>query len=138
MVIPSESEPAGSTSVELRLDEPVDHAVGPPAHDQERVPGVSAAPETRFCPFCGREINGDSMECPHCRRVVHHPGLNNPSPLTLTTADWILVTALAPLGLLGGFVSLILGNRKGLGMIGISTASLVVMWLMLLIVRSMR
>ena len=138
MVIPSESEPARPTPVEAGLGERAEHAVGLPAHDQGHVPGGMAVPETRFCPFCGRETNGDPMACLHCTRAMRRPDSAQPSPFTLTPADWILVTALAPLGLLGGFVSLIRGNRKGLGMIGISTASLVVMWLTLLIVGSMR
>lgn len=85
-------------------------------------------PLTRYCPFCGREVSVDDETCPHCLRQVATGGWQRfPAP-KLTIADWILVTFLAPLGFLGGFVSLIVGNRKGLYMIGVSTLSMLLMW----------
>lgn len=89
----------------------------------------------RFCPFCGNEAGEGADMCPTCFRQIRPRSEKSFPGASLTPAEWVLVTIFAPVGFLGGFVSLILGNRKGLHMIGLSTLSMLMMWLMLAILR---
>lgn len=107
-----------------------------PVASREQTPSVDfrqSAP--RFCPFCGKEAGESADICPTCFRQIR-PRTEKSSPgILLTPADWILVTVFAPLGFMWGFVSLILGNRKGLHMIGLSTLTMLMIWIILAMMR---
>jgi len=75
-----------------------------------------------------------SGPCPRCGKTAVTSPKRAVERLPLTTLDWILVTALAPAGMVAGMVSLIAGNRKGLDMIGISTAAMMLWWVLYLVV----
>jgi len=83
----------------------------------------------QYCPFCGHQIQEYAAFCPSCRKILRSPASVIQHHDPLTPIDWTLATVLAPLGFVLGFVSLTTGNRKGLNMIGISTASMFVFWL---------
>ena len=89
----------------------------------------------RFCPFCGQDAGESTDICPTCFRQIRPRTEKRLPGASLTAPDWILVTIFAPLGFFWGFVSLILGNRKGLHMIGLSTLSMLIMWIMLAMLR---
>lgn|GEM_PF-1782469 len=104
------------------------------ARESDSVPQPAVAPATRFCPFCGSPMAEASGPCPRCGKTAVTSPKRAVERLPLTTLDWILVTALAPAGMVAGMVSLIAGNRKGLDMIGISTAAMMLWWVLYLVV----
>lgn len=112
--------------------------------DSDHISEVPAEPETgappdsetvtetnreRYCPYCGREVVTQTPFCPHCLKSLKPPASPGSLHHELTHFDWFLITVLAPMGLVGGFVSLVMGNRKGLNMIAISTATILLSWL---------
>jgi hypothetical protein len=92
----------------------------------------------RYCPYCGREVDHQASFCPHCLKNLRPPESPPSLHQELTPVDWFLVTALAPLGFVGGFVSLVMGNRKGLHMIGLSTATMFLTWLVFVLLGWIR
>jgi len=98
--------------------------------------GTSAKTESvhgLYCPFCGAFTGKDAITCSSCQRPVDQE-IRPPSPQSpLTTVDWVLITVLAPSGLLTGFVLLLAGNKKGLDMVGIAAASMLIWWFVFII-----
>ena len=92
----------------------------------------------RYCPYCGHAVVDQALFCPRCLKDLPDPSAVPVNLDTLNTVDWILVTVFAPVGFLGGFVSLVMGNRKGLTMIGISTLSVVLIWLFFVLLGWLR
>ncbi len=110
-----------------------DESLSEGAHSQPTVSEndepLTETNHTRYCPFCGHQMQEDSAFCPSCRGILRTPEFDVPRLEPLTPIDWALVTFFAPVGFVLGFVSLVTGNRKGLSMIGISTASMFLFWL---------
>lgn len=99
------------------------------------------SPETRpiqYCPFCGHQVPDNAAFCPSCRKILRSPSSVFQHHDPLTPIDWTLSTVLAPVGFVLGFVSLATGNRKGLNMIGISTASIFLFWLITVVLGWLR
>lgn len=130
----------------MTIPEPSETIPLPDISDTEPAPELNDAPEVyaddaelavtrtdRYCPFCGHSVVDQALFCPHCQKDLHEAETLRPNLDTLNPVDWILVTLLAPLGFVGGFVSLVMGNRKGLTMIGISTLSVFLFWLLVVI-----
>ncbi|MBI4964219.1 MAG: hypothetical protein HY913_13150 [Desulfomonile tiedjei] len=98
----------------------------------------AAAPRTTsvrglYCPFCGAFTGHEAITCPGCRKTVNQE-LHPPSQkIPFTPLDWLLVTLLAPSGLLTGFILLLVGKRKGLDMVGIAAASMLIWWFVFII-----
>jgi hypothetical protein len=130
MIIPRASEDRNPEATQ-DSGQSIRSETGAAACGPQITPVDSQQSTPRFCPFCGKEMGEGAAICPACFRHIG-PGTEKSRPdASLTLGDWILVTVFAPLGFLGGFVSLILGNRKGLHMIGLSTLSMLLMWIML-------
>jgi hypothetical protein len=85
-----------------------------------------------YCPFCGAFTGKDAPTCPSCRRTFQET-LPPTTKSTLNMVDWLLVTVLAPSGLLTGFVLLLVGKKKGLDMVGIAAASMLIWWFVFII-----
>lgn len=126
IVIPQRSEP----TIQAR-PEP---AFQPDEHEKQHTPQTRAL----FCPFCGKPTTPDAMICANCLKALRpdRPSLEERARLTL--ADWVVATALAPLGLVAGFISLVMGHRKGLDVMGVSTVSLFFWWLVLVVMGWLR
>lgn len=115
---------------------PLASAPAPPVADEIADSPKEASPEGhpetfphQFCPFCGTPTESGIVPCPDCARKMAGARLRREKSYGLTTADWILVTVLAPLGFLGGVVNMVMGNSKGLNMMGIATATIFGVWL---------
>jgi len=87
-----------------------------------------------YCPFCGAFTGKDATTCPSCGRTVQET-LAQTTKSPLNKVDWLLVTVLAPSGLLTGFVLLLAGKKKGLDMVGIAAASMLIWWFVFIIMR---
>lgn len=115
MLIPEASEPQ-PTPLPLT---PTPHVEQPPS---------SVRKQSRFCPFCGQSVRANARVCPSCfKKLSPEKGAPKDQP-RLTVLDWVLSTVFAPLGCIGGFVLLVMGTRKGLDMMGISTVSIFAWW----------
>jgi len=121
--IPQAAAPEEETSREAP---PVAAIAEEPEPRVEEVPG-------RYCPFCGAFTGTDAVRCDNCSREMAIPQQVSDEPTPLTTVDWILATALAPLGMVHGFVLLTLGNKKGLDVIGLSVAAVLLWWVVFLL-----
>ncbi len=99
-----------------------------PLPEEKEAPRPVSPSEARFCPFCGKPTPTAATMCPSCFKPLRPrpPRLIDGSQLTLS--DWILVTVFAPVGVLGGLLHLILGRKKGLNMIALATACMVIWW----------
>ncbi len=86
-----------------------------------------------YCPFCGAFTGKDAITCPSCRRTVNQEIKPQTGKSPLNPVDWLLVTVLAPSGLLTGFVLLLIGKKKGLDMVGIAAASMLIWWFVFII-----
>jgi len=124
--------PEGSEPEVMDLDS-TQH-VHPPEKDNGHIPEE----RPQFCPFCGNPTTPDAMLCANCLKILRpaRPSLEERSRLTM--ADWVLATALAPLGLMAGFIGLITGNRKGLDVMGVSAVSIFFWWLVLVVMGWLR
>ena len=127
MIIPAVSHETPDAADRWPSPPPRSSASGAQTTPAERHPHRRA----RFCPFCGVESGEEAEVCPSCFRRIKKKKIQNQGAVILTPIEWVLVTLFAPLGFLGGFVNLVMGNRKGLHMIGISTLSMLMMWVML-------
>jgi hypothetical protein len=141
MTIPHESaveatKPANNPESFLREESQPDTPESLPPH-QEAPPPASTG-EARFCPFCGKPTPTAADACPSCLKALSPTPLRLIDGSQLTLPDWILVTAFAPLGVLAGLISLVLGHKKGLNMIALAAACLVVWWFALAIVTWVR
>jgi hypothetical protein len=99
-------------------------------------PDTATKPESvhgLYCPFCGAYTGKDAVTCPSCRRTVNQETFPQTTKSPLNTVDWLLVTLLAPSGLLTGFVLLLIGKKKGLDMVGIAAASMLIWWFVFII-----
>jgi hypothetical protein len=128
MTIPLSSDSGTAGRVSSVSEPSIQASASTSQRTDERLHLSQPASASRFCPFCGKETLANPVLCPHCFKTISRRDTGRSRGLGLSPADWILVTILAPLGLLGGFVNLILGNRKGLAMMGIATASIVIIW----------
>jgi len=98
--------------------------------------GTSAKTESvhgLYCPFCGAFTGKDAVTCSSCRRPVDQEIRPSSAQSPLTTVDWLLITVLAPSGLLTGFVLLLAGKKKGLDMVGIAAASILIWWFVFIV-----
>lgn len=92
----------------------------------------------RFCPFCGQAVQENARLCPSCLKNLTPEKSIKIDQSRLTTIDWVLSTLFAPLGCVGGFIFLVMGTRKGLDMMGISTVSIFVWWCMAILLGWIR
>lgn len=109
-----------------------------PEAPQEEISVHEAGPKReeareQFCPYCGTFMGEDEHTCAACHG---HPRSAQPvdseaAPFTAT--DWVLATALPPLGMVAGFVLLGLGKKKGLDVLGISAIAILVWWVVFLL-----
>jgi predicted nucleic acid-binding Zn ribbon protein len=127
ITIPDTPQPVDDDTTDSDESLPEQAASGPMVSADDE-PLTETSP-IQYCPFCGHQIEEYSAFCPNCRKILRHPTSNSQQHDPFTPIDWTLATVLAPVGLVLGFVSLATGNRKGLNMIGISTASMFVFWL---------
>jgi len=86
-----------------------------------------------YCPFCGAFTGQEAITCPSCGRTVNQEDRPQDNRFPLTTLEWVMVTALAPSGLITGFVLMVLGKRKGLDMVGIAAASILIWWFVFIV-----
>lgn len=102
----------------------------PPAAPKPKVEQTAppAREPGRFCPFCGRPVRRNAGVCPSCLKSLNSKPSAPAEQQRLSTVDWVLSTVAAPLGCIGGFILLVMGNRKGLNMLGISTVGVFVWW----------
>lgn len=110
----------------------------PPDHSEASSRSRGAAAKTEsvqglYCPFCGAFAGKEAITCANCRKKINQEVQSALGESALTPVDWLLVTVLAPSGLLTGFVLLLVGKKKGLEMLGISAASMLIWWFVFII-----
>jgi len=123
LTIPCPAKPCEDVGGEVENVAPLSEE---PDHSTETVHGM-------YCPFCGAFAGKDAVKCPSCARFLEIPVQDPNERPPLTTGDWILVTALAPPGIVAGFVQLVMGSKKGLDLIGIAVAAILIWWFIFLV-----
>lgn len=132
----------GRCGKELLIPETSEPVAGPPP--QPPKPRVEPSPQpqapqaVRYCPFCGVSVGEDTHLCPSCLKRLDRTPKVREEQSGMTVVDWILSTVFAPLGCVGGFILLVMGSRKGLDMMGISTLAIFVWWCIALLVGWVR
>ncbi len=115
---------------QILIDIPSDSSDASP---KGQVPAKQESVQGLYCPFCGAFTGKEAANCPSCRRTVNQETLPQTTKSPLNMVDWLLVTVLAPSGLLTGFVLLLVGKKKGLDMVGIAAASMLIWWFVFII-----
>lgn len=117
---------ADTPSEEIRQEaEQVAEVPEQPEHKSDTIHGL-------YCPFCGAFAGKGAVKCPRCSRFLDMPKPVPDERSPLSTSDWILATAFAPLGVVAGFLQLVLGQKKGLDVIGVSVAAILIWWFVFL------
>ncbi|MFH1114386.1 MAG: hypothetical protein V1792_10735 [Pseudomonadota bacterium] len=128
MTIPHASSPGGDSTEEL--DKPSSDLADSSPFVPEEDRHVTETGHIRYCPFCGNPVDQHSDFCTGCRKVLGSQPDRDGYLDPFTPIDWTLTTIFAPVGFVLGFVSLASGRRKGLHMMGVSTASIFMLWLL--------
>jgi hypothetical protein len=110
----------------------------PKPHVEPTLPSPAPQAVLRYCPFCGVSVREDTRLCPSCFKRLDRIPKVRAEQSDMTVVDWILSTVFAPLGCVGGFILLVMGSRKGLDMMGISTVAVFVWWCIALLVGWIR
>jgi hypothetical protein len=82
----------------------------------------------RYCPFCGAFVGENAVQCSSCFKPLTVPPSVPQALEPLSTVDWVLATALAPVGMVTGLVLLVLGKKKGLDLLGLSVIAILLWW----------
>ncbi len=136
MAIPHASPPVEDTKE--GSEEPLPNVADSPPLVTAEDEHVTETGRRQYCPFCGNQVDEHSAVCPSCRKVLGAQSAQDRYYDPFTPIDWTLATIFAPVGFVLGFVSLASGRRKGLHMIGISTASIFILWLISVVMGWLR